>query len=212
VRKSIVRLNPVQVEPGQINFRAPLGVELVWPMTFLNQVDTPVDPTPYNMQLIVTPRSTGRSQGYDVEPTDPANGGATVIVPSSVLTDRNGYSLELYSRDEVTGSPIALLATGVGVLQGVAFRQEGPLGPMVVPTIEGPPGPAGSPGLQGPQGVPGPQGDPGVPGATGGTATVAETAPLAPTSGALWYKPSTKTLYVWNATAGAWQVDTASWA
>lgn len=223
------------VEPATLNLRHPVGVPLDTDLLFKVGVPTsgtdesvpgiqPADLDGVYPQLVLTPRTMGNAYAYDIEVLDPINGVGHVEVPGSFFNDRSGYSLEIYSRNE-NGTPTALLASGVVVLSGGAYVSKGPLGPMSVPVQIGPQGPVGPQGVQGeqgdvgdtgpvgPEGPEGPQGDEGPPGPPAAAfASVSETAPTGVSDGSLWYQPSTKTLFIWNATAAEWQVDTASWA
>lgn len=233
----IITINPV--EPCECNLRFPQGLALTLPVTFENLQRVPVDPTPLNPQLVLRPRTSGRSHAYDIAVTDPGSGKGEVEVPGSTLNDVNGYTVEVYSRN-ADGSPLGLIAFGHAHITGAAYRSLGPLGPLTVPTVEGPPGPPGPMGLQGPvgpdgdigpegpegpqgeQGEQGEQGFPGVPGEPGPegpigpsgtmTAVVADAPPAAPADGALWFDTTTQTMMVWDAAAGAWVNETASWA
>ena len=101
--------------------------------------------------------------------TSSDGGTGQVRVPGAGLTDRAGYSLELYLRaaNAVEGDPplpTSLAAQGVMRMQGSAYQRYGPLSPISVPVVTGPTGPMGPagadstvPGPEGPQGVRGSQ-------------------------------------------------------
>lgn len=150
----IVILDPI--EPVTLNLRQPVGVPLDLHLTLLDQQGAPVDPDTLHPQLVLTPRTVGTAYGYACETFDAANGEVHVELPGNFFTDRNGYRLELYARAD-DGTPTALMAMGTVLLSGGAYTSLGPLGPMSVPTIEGPPGPEGQPGAD--STVPGPQGE-----------------------------------------------------
>lgn len=170
-----ITLNPV--EPAFLSLRTALGVGLDLELTFRNQHDAPVNPDTLLPQIVLLPRSRGGMFPYPVETTSPEAGTAAVSVPSTVLVDRSGYTLELYSRrvaENPDDPPVAtgLIAKGVVALDGEAFQRWGPLGMVNVPVIVGPPGPTGPQGEQGIQGETGPRGSiwtsgPGAPVVTG---------------------------------------------
>lgn len=58
--------------------------------------------------------------------------------------------------------------------------------------------------------ITGPQGEQGPQGPAGGGATISETEPVAPLSGAMWWQPSTQTLFVWA--PPIWEPVVATWA
>lgn len=154
----LVVVNPV--EPAPLSLRLPLGVALDLNLTFVGQNTAPIDPVTLMPLLALLPRSRGGLFSYPVETTSKAGGTGNVKVPATVLVDRSGYTLELYSRrtaDNPADPPVAtgLIAKGVVALEGEAFQSWGPLGTINTPVVVGPPGPQG---IQGPQGV---QGDTG---------------------------------------------------
>jgi len=149
------------IEPAQLSLRVPLGVELDLDLSFRSQLGQTIDPNSLLAQLVLIPRSRGGSYAYDFETVDSGAGLASVVVPSSVLVDPRGYSVELYQRIAAPNPddppiPVGLLAKGVVVTQGVSYSQGTALGPIVVPQVVGPVGPQGPIGPQGVQGEPGP--------------------------------------------------------
>ena len=149
------------IEPAQLSLRVPLGVELDLDLSFRSQLGQTIDPNSLLAQLVLIPRSRGGSYAYDFETVDSGAGLASVVVPSSVLVDPRGYSVELYQRIAAPNPddppiPVGLLAKGVVVTQGVSYSQGTALGPIVVPQVVGPVGPQGPIGPQGIQGEPGP--------------------------------------------------------
>lgn len=217
----IIVLDPV--EPAPLSLRHPVGVPLDLHLTLVKNGE-PVDPTPLNPQLVLSPRSSGTlAAGYDLETISVADGEVHAELPGNLFNDWNGFRLEVYARD-ADNVPTALLALGVLQLMGGGYQQLGPLGPMSVPVIEveGPPGPQGVQGVQGDPGVPGVDGADGMDGAPGPagptgpsgtmTAVVAATAPSSPVDGVLWYDTTTSTLRVWSASSASWQISTADWA
>lgn len=209
------------VEPARVSFKHVVGVPLVLPIDFRFQSGQVADPTPFYPQLVLTARTSGMTSGYDIETTDASIGRGVVNIPGAYFNDRNGYTVELYSRT-AEGKPIVLYGWGECRLFGGAYKSPGPLGPMTLPVVQGPPGPPGPAGAPGADGETGPQGDPGiqgpqgpqgVPGASGtNTAVVSATAPPTPVNGQLWFDTSTNTLKTWSSSAGAWLIETASWA
>lgn len=150
-----VILNPI--EPAPLSLRLPLGVALDLDLTFVNQQAALVDPNTLMPQLALLPRSRGGLFAYPVETTSSEGGTGNVKVPSTVLVDRSGYTLELYSRraaENPDDPPVAtgLIAKGVVALEGEAFQSWGPLGTINTPVVVGPPGPVGPQGEQGIQG------------------------------------------------------------
>jgi hypothetical protein len=174
VNRTVI-LSPI--EPSPLSLRVPLGVALDLELTFKNQQAALVNPTTLMPQLVLLPRSRGGMFSYSVETTSSEAGTAAVSVPSTVLVDRSGYTLELYSRrvaDNPDAPPVAtgLLAKGTVALEGEAFRSWGPLGTINTPVVVGPPGPAGPQGEQGEPGETGQRGSlwtsgEGVPSVTG---------------------------------------------
>jgi hypothetical protein len=145
------------IEPAPLSLRHPLGTSLDLMLTMRTQRDTPVDPT--LTQFVLLPRSYGGIYAYDMQAYDVANGIARVEINGTALADRSGYGIEVYSRQpnpsgEPTDPPVpvALLATGVMAMQGVAHQKMGPLGMISVPTVTGPAGPVGATGAVGPTG------------------------------------------------------------
>src|SRR5262245_32960868 len=100
-----VYMNPV--EPAPIGFRAPAGLALSLQVDFLTQNDQPVDPTPLYPQLIMMPHTQYNIIGFDIYTLDAVNGRGICNIPSTVLGDRSGYSLEMYRRTE-DGTPLAM--------------------------------------------------------------------------------------------------------
>ena len=162
ISRTIV-INPI--EPALLSARSPLGVDLDLDLTFVAQSRAPVDPETLKPQLALLPRSRGGVGAYDVETTSSTGGTASVSVPGTALVDAAGYSIELYSRRAAVNPadppvPNGLLARGVLRLEGDAYASWGPLSPVAIPVVVGPPGPMG------PQGI-GVQGEPGTPGERG---------------------------------------------
>jgi hypothetical protein len=151
--RQIVDLNPA--EPARLGFSVARGQRFACAFLF----QAPASPNPgdsgigdYRPQLILRPRSRPGAAGYDLS----INGEVGMVeIDGAALQDPNGYTVELYARDENL-RPTALLASGAMVMTGGAYAYEGPLGPMTLPVVEGPPGPAGNqgqPGVQGEQGT-----------------------------------------------------------
>jgi hypothetical protein len=160
MQRTIV-LNPI--EPAPLSIRTALGAALDLGLTFIGQNKAPVDPTTLLPQLVLLPRSRGGIFAYPVETTSSEGGTGTVTVPSTVLVDRSGYTLELYSRRTAVNPadpPVAtgLIAKGVVRLDGEAFQSWGPLGTINTPVVVGPTGPQGIQGMQGVQGETGQRG------------------------------------------------------
>lgn len=192
------------VEPALLSARSPLGVDLDLMLSFRDQHDAPVDPAPIRPQLALLPRSRGGIGAYDVATTSSTGGIATVSVPGTALTDPTGYSLELYSRRAAVNPddppvPNGLLARGVLRLEGDAYASWGPLSPIAIPVVVGPPGPAGS---AGPQGATGPIG------ATGQRGSVWTTGSGAP---AVTGSELPGDMYLDEVNGDVWRFDGAAW-
>lgn len=181
----LITLNPV--EPGPLSMRVPTGVDLEADLYFRKLDGSVVDPTPLYPQLVLLPRSDSGAFGYDIVTADAGTGRGHVSVPGINLNDQRDYSLEVYSRD-AAGVPKGLLAKGVLRLEGLAYRQMGPLGPMTIPTVAGPMGPKGDPG------------------ARGSIWTTGSGAPLAPggVDGDMYLDTATGNVWQWSAASGLW--------
>jgi hypothetical protein len=160
------------IEPAQLSLRVPLGIELDLDISFRSQLGQAIDPNTLQAQLVLIPRSRGGSYAYDFQTVDSGAGLASVVVPSSTLSDPRGYGVELYQRITAPNPddppiPVGLLAKGVMVVQGASYSAGSPLGPIVVPQIVGPQGAKGDTGAQGPQGIQGVQGAQGIQGLKG---------------------------------------------
>jgi hypothetical protein len=156
--RRIVIVSPV--EPAPLSLRSALGTDLDLTIGFLSLAQAAVDPDTLMPQLVLLPRSQGGVSAYDMETV---GGSAEVTVPGIGLTDANGYTLELYQRRTAVNPadpavPVGLLAKGVLRLEGSAYMRMGPLSPITVPVVVGPPGPQGIPGTIGVDGAPGPVG------------------------------------------------------
>lgn len=141
-------------EPVPLSLRVPLGIELTLDLLLRDRANEPVNPDNVRPQLMLTARTGGTIFGYDMETYDAVNGIARAFIPGGALTDRNGYALELYARRaavEPTDPPVpmAMMARGVVVLDGLAYTQLGPFANIPVPVVVGP---AGPPGPTGPRG------------------------------------------------------------
>lgn len=136
------------LEPAPVSFRQPVGVGLDLRLSFLSQSGVPVDPTAFNPQLVLTSRSAAVVAPYDLITLDPTGGVAQASVPGNLFTDRSGYRLEVYQRD-TNDQPLALMASGEVQLTGGSYDQVGPLGPLTLPVVAGPPGPPGPTGHRG---------------------------------------------------------------
>jgi hypothetical protein len=157
------------IEPAQLSLRHPLGINLDLGLTLKAQNGTPVDPT--LAQFVLMPRSLGGVYPYDLTLVDAVNGQGRVKVPGTSLTDRSGYTIELYLRqeNEVDGDPplpTQLAARGVLRTEGLAYTSYGPQSMINIPVVVGPPGPQGDPGI-GIQGAPGEDGERGTKWTTG---------------------------------------------
>ena len=142
------------IEPAMLSIRQPLGVDLDLDLTFLKQDGAAVDPGTLKPQLALMPRSSWSMFAYEVATSNPEGGVATVSVPGSALTDPAGYTIELYQRRAAANPddpavPVGLLAKGTLRTEGSAYASWGPLSPINVPVVVGPPGEAGAPGQRG---------------------------------------------------------------
>jgi len=202
---AVINLNPV--EPAPLSIRHPLGTTLDLSLSFHDQQDGVVDPTPLYPQLALMPRSRGGMYAYAME-TSPTE--ASVTIPGAALLDPSGYSIELYQRqeNEVPGDPpvpVALMATGVLALQGRAYIRMGPLGQIEVPVITGPQGPVGPQGIQG---IPGEPGEPGEDGQRGAVWTTGPSTPIVlggEIDGDMYLNETNGD--VWRFEAGAWTMQ-----
>jgi hypothetical protein len=161
--KAVIDLSPV--EPAKLSLRHPLGTSLDLKLTIRDWTGTAVDPATILPQFVLLPRSRGGVYAYDMEPHDATNGIVKVAINGTAFSDRLGYGIEVYSRQanpslvpEDPRVPVALIAQGTMVMQGVANQQMGPLGMISVPTVTGPAGPTGATGAEGPQGSTGDRG------------------------------------------------------
>lgn len=201
--RAIIHLN--DVEPAPLSLRHPMGVDLDLTVTLMQQDGVPVDPSTLLPQFALLPRSLGGFYGYAMETTDAANGKASVHVPGTAISDRAGYTVELYQcrANDVPGDPalpVGLLAQGVLAIQGTAYTKYGPLGMISVPTVTGPPGP------QGPAGI-GIQGEPGEDGERGSLWTTGVGDPVTPPPvGTL-----TNDMYLDQTTGNVWQYNGVDW-
>lgn len=140
------------IEPAVLSLRHPLGINLDLNVRMARQDGTAVDPT--LAQFVLLPRSLGGVYPYDMTVYDLTNGIANVAVPGTMLTDRAGYSIELYSREanQAEGDPplpTGLMARGVLVTEGSAYTRSGPMNLINVPVVVGPTGPTGPAGTRG---------------------------------------------------------------
>ncbi len=140
-------------EPARIGFAQPRGAKFNCSLQFRRAGPAATDLSGANPQLILRPRSRSGAQGYDIAMTSADTG--EVEIDGAALQDPNGYTVELYARDDNL-RPTELLASGAMVMTGGAYAYSGPFGPMTLPVVAGPAGPAGSPGgpgIQGPAGT-----------------------------------------------------------
>jgi hypothetical protein len=140
------------VEPAAIALRHPLGINLDLRVKMQKQNGAAADPA--LAQFVLMPRSKGGVYPYDMGVYDQVNGIVDVHVPGTSLTDVSGYNIEIYSRkaNTVPGDPplpTGLIARGVLVTVGSAYKSEGPLNLINVPVVIGPTGPQGEKGTRG---------------------------------------------------------------
>ena len=83
------------VEPAQLSFQAPRGMQTILDMT-LN--DTAGNPLKVDVagQLQLIRRTDGRTQSYATPATDIVNGKLRATFPEGELNDKNGYRLRLF--------------------------------------------------------------------------------------------------------------------
>jgi len=192
------------VTPAVLSIRHPLGLDLDLTLTLQKNNGAPIDPTGLYPQFVLLPRSRGGTRPFDMTIYDAANGVIAIKIPGSEMADREGYGVEVYARkanDVPDGTPLptGLLARGTIYTDGIGYATAGPLGPITIPVVTGPPGPPGPAGV----------GAPGEPGAPGERGSVWFTGLGAPTMtgdfivGDMYLDKSTGDVWRWEG-ADAW--------
>jgi hypothetical protein len=160
---AVIDLSPV--EPARLSLRHPLGVTLDLKLTIRDYLGAAVDPATILPQFCLFPRSKGGIYAYDMEAHDATNGIVKVEINGTAFTDSAGYGIEIYSRmvnpsnvPDDPRVPVALIATGVMAMRGLAHQSMGPLGMISVPVTVGPAGPVGATGATGATGPTGQRG------------------------------------------------------
>lgn len=142
------------IEPSPLSLRPVAGVPLNLELRFFQMSGGSLvryDLSTAYPQVVLTSRTNRNVSANDLTVTEALLGEAETTLPGSMFGEINGYNLEVYLRNS-DGNPTALVAKGSAIPIWGAYQTGGPLGPMTVPVVEGPPGPTGPAGPVGPTG------------------------------------------------------------
>lgn len=113
-----IPLNPL--EPAPLSMRAAKKLPLTVNFSFRTLVTN--DPITYDLKgkIVLTGRTNGERLEYEAPSTDISNGKATAVIPADMLTDCNGYQVQLFGEPQTGSGPDLATASAIvaiGVLR-----------------------------------------------------------------------------------------------